>query len=99
MGLAVVGATVGASVGLTVVGATVGVPVGLVDHEYESYPSPAVKVTLEPQRITSSVKSQFRSAKKLVAPGVSKHPVFVLKLGSSDIVNVGFMVPWYVAYA
>ena len=55
-----------------------GVPVGLVDHEYESYPLPAVNTTLSPQSITSSSNVQVISAKKLVAAGVIKQPVLVL---------------------
>ena len=39
------------------------------------------------------------SAKKFVAPGLSKHPVLTLKLGSSEIVNVRFSVPLYVENA
>ena len=43
--------------------------------------------------MTSSLNAQLISAKKIVAPGVIKHPVLVLKLGSSEIVNVGLIVP------
>ena len=70
-----------------------GVPDGLVDHEYASYPFPALNSTLAPHKITSSSNVQLISAKKFVAAGVNKHPVLLLKLGSSEIVNNGFNVP------
>ena len=78
-----------------------GVPEALVDHEYESYPLPEVKVVLEPHKITFSLKTQSISAKKFVDPGFNKHPEFLLKLGSgsSEIMNVGFSVPLYVENA